>query len=267
MNNSYNGLPLSLNKPIFTKNPLKLIEENYYSGTLSMQNLCLINELYENMKDALQSTVISDNNNNNNYSSNYYSNNNSKSNNCGNIYSINIEKNNLFKSIVMSDGSTRIIPAEKGIKIFNVYKDKNNNNLVENAVNINEFSNNNKILVENNNNNSLFRFNREDINNYDVFNQNGHENDIGNMDVDDEVYEDEIVDEDNANDEVSIINEDNNNNYNNFNDNNNNININYHHENNNMLNFTVNNKNQLIDIEENSSSNNMEFGNNYNNRF
>ena len=50
-------------RPIFSQNPLKLIMFNQYSGTMTLNNLCEINTLYELMKEGISNQLNMGNNN------------------------------------------------------------------------------------------------------------------------------------------------------------------------------------------------------------
>jgi hypothetical protein len=55
-------VPPTPTRPIFTQNPLKLILFNQFSGTMSLNNLCEINKLYEMMKESMNTQMNLNNN-------------------------------------------------------------------------------------------------------------------------------------------------------------------------------------------------------------
>jgi hypothetical protein len=113
-------------KPIFQINPLQMLINNNYSGTLNIQNLIQINKIYEMMKESIlqennlhnqqqQNNINSDGSNNN------YNNNNNTNNNPN--YPINIQGvTNIFTTIKTNN---KLFMTIKDKKIFNIIKDNN----------------------------------------------------------------------------------------------------------------------------------------------
>ena len=65
INNNFGDYQMYQNqqRPVFSQNPLKLIMYNSFSGTMTLNNLCQINKLYEMMKEGINNQMNVGNNN------------------------------------------------------------------------------------------------------------------------------------------------------------------------------------------------------------
>jgi len=129
--------------PIFNENPIKLMLNNYYSGTLNIKNLNGINSLYQHMR---QHKILTDNNSrlnslnninnnleynkenqnhniihNNNINNNNHNMKNNMNNNNNSNYNMN-QNNNLTQ---MAKQKSLLFNYTKGDRIFNIIKDTN----------------------------------------------------------------------------------------------------------------------------------------------
>jgi len=111
---------LTVSRPIFPNNPLKMLLTNNYSGTTALQNLTHINKIYEIMKEAVtQENIAAQNYHNLNHSLNSS---NINHNNFQN-HPINLHGNtNIFQTVK----SNKLFMTSKGQKIFNIVKENNN---------------------------------------------------------------------------------------------------------------------------------------------
>ena len=102
-------------KQIFKTNPLNMLINNPYSGTVSIQNIGYINDLYTTMKDALTHYETENQYQNSSFQQPNYN-----------------TSNKIFK--IESDIRKKF-PSLKGVKIFYIYKDNSNVNNNKNIQN------------------------------------------------------------------------------------------------------------------------------------
>ena len=202
LNNNYGDYQMcqTQQRPIFTQNPLKIIMLNQFSGTMTINNLCEINKLYEMMKEGINNQLNMGNTNgymNGTGQNMKYQNNNMlrQQNGYYNTYNTNIndeKSRNEYSNIKLDttylseEPITKkpnsifqcikpIFAAFKNINsnpyVFNnniIYKNPNYNIYNENMNDTNIFEKNNY----NNNNNNIIKSNNTDNINYVNNNQN-----------------------------------------------------------------------------------------------
>ena len=192
----------SQQKPVFSQNPLKLIMFNQFSGTMTLNNLCEINKLYEMMKEGINNQLNMGNNNGyingNNQNMKHFHNNilrqqNGYYNNYNNTNINNEKSKNDYKNIILDTTYNSEEPIIKrnlpslNIKkqIFAVFRDFNDNpyihnnyinyqnqNIYNENMNNNIFQNNNYNNINGNNINNINTNNNENINNESNGNNN-----------------------------------------------------------------------------------------------
>ena len=173
-------------RPIFSQNPLKLIMFNQYSGTMTLNNLCQINKLYELMKEGINNQINTGNINgymnglNNGITQNmkYLQNNNifNQQNGIGYYNNFNSNKNEEkskfeYKNIILDTHYKNEEPIIKKNTssfqskkpIFVVFRNMNNFNNLYIPTNFNNNyigeQNNNYNIYEQNKNNNIFENN------------------------------------------------------------------------------------------------------------
>ena len=187
INNTFGDYQMYQNqqRPVFSQNPLKLIMYNSFSGTMTLNNICQMNKLYEMMKEGISNQMNGGNNNGYmnglNQNVKYYQNNMIKQQN--NYYNnISEEKskteyNNIIldKNYNSEDPITRkgMPPYQIKKPIFGVYRNINNINSL-NGFN-NSFNNSNI-------NNNLYFISNNFYNIYDenMNNMNNNQNTFAN---------------------------------------------------------------------------------------
>ena len=184
-------------RPIFSQNPLKLIMFNQYSGTMTLNNLCEINTLYELMKEGISNQLNMGNNNGymngynniNNPNMKYQQNSYRQQNVNGyyNNYNTNLSEEkskNEYSNIILDTTYNSEEPISKKsmsslqVKkpIFAVYRNNFNNIYMPNNYinNYNGYQNINYNMYEDNNNNNNNNTNIFENNNYHNVNENSN---------------------------------------------------------------------------------------------
>ena len=173
------GLVQNQSRPIFSQNPLKYILYNQFSGTMSLNNLCEINKLYEMMKESITNqTNLINNGGYMNLNYKYQQNNICRLPN--GYYYINEDKskNNDYNNIILDSTynseetiikkSNKLYQAKN--PIFAILRNYNNCNFIYTSNTFNYNANYNLIL---NNNNSYHLINDNNIINNNI---NANEN-------------------------------------------------------------------------------------------
>ena len=193
-------------RPIFSQNPLKLIVYNQYSGTMTLNNLCQINKLYELMKEGINNQLNIGNNNG--YMNSYNQNAKYQQNGYFNNFNGNISEErskNEYSNIILDTTYNSEEPISKKYNstlqvkkpIFGVYRNYNNienNNLYIIPNNYNNYpiyqnpNQNYQVYNENANNyntnalhNNIFNNTNENINNINNMNYINNHNENGNQ--------------------------------------------------------------------------------------
>ena len=182
------GVPPTPTRPIFSQNPLKLILYNQFSGTMSLNNLCAINKLYEMMKEGMNTQMNLNNNGYMNVNYKYQHNNIYRLPN--GFYYINDEKskNNEYSNIILDStyNSEETITRKSNQSfqmkkpIFAILRRYSNYNFVYTSnkfdynANYNLILNNNVYnpLHDNMNNNNNMNTNENNLNYANINNQN-----------------------------------------------------------------------------------------------
>ena len=162
-------------KPVFSHNPLRMLSENEFSGTLHVENIKNINYLYDVMKQS----QINENLNNNNLA---------RTNSTGgnSIFAINNAKPGIYEK-------KPTFVTFKGNKIFNIIKDNNNSGM--NQSNSNRIKSVKIVYNENNLPNNTENYNTGGINEYSKrkIKKLDEEHYEEEQEKNEEIYEDETI--------------------------------------------------------------------------
>ncbi len=171
---------ITFQKPVFAHNPLRLLSENQFSGTLHVNNIKNINGLF----DIMKMSQINENVNNSVPVNNMVK---TSSTNSNNIFLINNAKNGNYEK-------RPTFVTFKGNKIFNIIKDIPGNNYNNNQSNTERIKSVKIIYKDENNINNTENMNNGMCNDYSIILNNIDEEQYEEeQEKNEEMYEDETI--------------------------------------------------------------------------